>query len=149
MKGARFTDPDDYVAALDGWRRDCVVGLRKAVRSAQKLEEVVKWGHLVYLCNGPVLLIRAEEGRVLFGFWRGRRLREIEPRLKASGRYEMATIELREGDCVKPAVARRLAREARALNEELGDPRDAAKPASRRGEGRGRSAPRRPARGMP
>ena len=43
----------------------------------------MKWGHLVYLSNGPVLLIRAEEKRVLFGFWRGKRLREIAPRLKA------------------------------------------------------------------
>ena len=133
MGKAPSTTPDEYVAALDGWRLECVSGLRKAVRSVPRLEEGIKWGHLVYACNGPVLLIRAEEERVLFGFWRGQRLREIEPRLEPSGKYEMATVELRQGDCVKPAVARRLAKEARALNEELGDPREAA-----------RSAPRRP-----
>ena len=55
-------------------------------------------GPLVYFANGPVLLIRAEEERVLFGFWRGQRLREIEPRLKPGGKYEMATLEFREGD---------------------------------------------------
>jgi len=67
----------------------------------------VKWGHLVYLSNGPVLLIRAEENRVLFGFWRGQRLSAIEPRLKRGGKYEMATLELREGMTINPATARR------------------------------------------
>jgi hypothetical protein len=43
-----------------------------------------------------VLLIRAEDARVLFGFWRGKLLRAIEPRLKPGGKYEMATLELRE-----------------------------------------------------
>src|SRR5688500_18811429 len=71
-----------YVTALDVWRRDSVEALRNAVRAAAKLEERIKWGHLVYFNNGPVLFIRAEEQRVLFGFWRGQRLLKIEPRLK-------------------------------------------------------------------
>ena len=124
-------DPDAYVAALEGWRRELVTQLRTAVRGAGPFEEVVKWGHLVYFANGPVLLIRAEERRVLFGFWRGQQLRSIEPRLKPGGKYEMATVELREGDTVKTATARRLAREAAALNEQLGDPQLAARPVPR------------------
>jgi hypothetical protein len=120
-------DPDAYVLALDGWRRACVETLRAAVRKAAELEEAVKWGHLVYAANGPVLLIRAEDERVLFGFWRGQRLREIEPRLKPGGKYEMATLEIREGMTIKPAVASRLAREAVALNRTLGDPTKIAK----------------------
>ena len=119
--------PDAYLAELVGWRRDCVVPLRKAVLGAAKLEEVIKWGHLVYFSDGPVLLIRAEEERVLFGFWRGKRLREIEPRLKPGGKYEMATMELRDGDAIDPKVVRKLVREAVALNRELGNPTDAAK----------------------
>jgi hypothetical protein len=122
-KMAPASSPDAYVQALDGWQRKMVETLRSAVRAASALEEVVKWGHLVYLANGPVLLIRAEENRVLFGFWRGQRLGTIEPRLKPGGKYEMATLELREGMTVKPATARRLAREAVALNKTLGDPR--------------------------
>jgi hypothetical protein len=82
--------PDAYVAALDGWRRNCVEALRGTVRAAAALDEVVKWGHLVYSANGPVLLIRADERRVLFGFWRGQRLSAIEPSLKPGGKYEMA-----------------------------------------------------------
>jgi hypothetical protein len=124
--------PDAYVEALDGWRRKIVKALRSTVRAASGLEEVVKWGHLVYLANGPVLLIRAEEDRVLFGFWRGQRLGAIEPRLKRGGKYEMATLELREGMTVKPATVRRLTREAVALNKTLGDPTHAAKPRGKR-----------------
>ncbi|HEX4824021.1 MAG TPA: DUF1801 domain-containing protein [Candidatus Polarisedimenticolaceae bacterium] len=126
MKTSAAT-PDDYVSDLSGWRHDLVTSLRKAVGSAARFEETLKWGHLVYLSNGPVLLIRAEEKRVLFGFWRGQRLTAIEPRLKGGGKYEMATLELKEGETISPAKARKLAREAAALNRRLGDPQSAAK----------------------
>ena len=121
-------NPDEYVAGLADWRRACVEHLRANVRAVNGLEEAVKWGHLVYSSNGPALLIRAEEQRVLFGFWRGQRLQKVEPRLKASGNYEMATLELREGMTAAAAMVRKLAKEAIALNKSLGDPRDAAKP---------------------
>lgn len=131
-KSIPASSPDAYVEALDGWRRDLVEALRTSVRAASALDELIKWGHLVYLENGPVLLIRAEEERVLFGFWRGQRLREIEPRLKGGGKFEMATLELREGVTVAPSTVRRLTREAVALNKTLGDPTSAAKPVSKR-----------------
>lgn len=127
-KSIPAANPDAYVAALSGWQRPCVESLRAAVRSAGDVEEVVKWGHLVYMSNGPVLLIRAEEQRVLFGFWRGKRLLSIDERLKASGKYELANIVVREGMSVSPAIARRLAKEAIALNKSVGDPRGDAKP---------------------
>jgi hypothetical protein len=114
--------PDAYVAALSGWQRVMVEKLRAAVRSSAAVVEVIKWGHLVYLSNGPVLLIRSEEHRVLFGFWRGRRLREICPLLKPGGKYEMATRELRENDGIDAAMVRRLTKAAVQLNETLGDP---------------------------
>lgn len=115
-KAVAAKDPDAYVDALDGWRRDCVEHLRAAVRGAANLDEVIKWGHLVYVGDGPVLLIRAEDRRVLFGFWRGQRLRAIEPRLKPGGKYEMATLDLREGMVIGATVARRLVRAAVALD---------------------------------
>jgi hypothetical protein len=127
QKIAPAASPEAYVEALDGWRRSLVEGLRSTVRATAVLEEVVKWGHLVYLANGPVLLIRAEEGRVLFGFWRGQRLRTVEPRLKPGGKYEMATLELDAGSVVKTATVKRLTRDAVALNKTLGDPTHAAK----------------------
>lgn len=121
MKTPPAANPDAYVDGLSGWQRESVVALRRAARS-MPLEEVVKWGHLVYLSNGPAFLIRAEEHRVLFGFWRGKRLRDIEPRLKPGGKYEMATLELREGMSVSGATARKLVKQAVELNETVGDP---------------------------
>ena len=114
--------PDAYVTALAGWRRTTVEELRAAIRAAVRQEEVIKWGNIVYLADGPVMMIRAEDERVLLGFWRGQRLRELEPRLRPGGKYEMATIELRSGDRIAAATVRRLTTAAVRLNRELGDP---------------------------
>jgi hypothetical protein len=109
------------VASLTGWQRDRVAALRDAVESAGA-EEVIKWGHLVYLSGGPAFLIRAEDHRVILGFWRGQRLQSLEPRLMPGGKYEMARIDIdREMDLDLELVAR-LAREAVALNQSLGNP---------------------------
>ncbi|UHQ20297.1 DUF1801 domain-containing protein [Lysobacter sp. KIS68-7] len=121
-KAVPAESPDAYVAALDGWRKTLVEFLRKATRSAGATDERIKWGHLVYFSNGPVLLIRAEDHRVLFGFWRGKRLRELDARLKGNGKYELATIELRESDKISAALAKRLVASAIELNRSLGDP---------------------------
>lgn len=131
-KVAPAATPDAYVAALTGWRRACVEDLRAAVRAVPGLTEVIKWGNLVYLAAGPVVVIRAEEGRVLLGYWRGQRLQGLEPRLRPGGKYEMATVALREGEAVAPAVVRRLTREALRLDASLGDPTAAARPHGRR-----------------
>jgi hypothetical protein len=121
-KSKPAADPDAYVAALRGWRRRCVEELRDTVRKSAELEERIKWGHLVYFSNGPVLLIRAEDKRVLFGFWRGQRLTSIEPRLKGGGKYEMATIALHAGETVGKNVVRKLVKAAVELNATVGDP---------------------------
>ena len=126
-KGPAAASPDAYVAGLDGWRRERVDALRAAVRTVDGLTELIKWGHLVYLSNGPALLIRAEGQRVLLGFWRGQRLGEIEPRLKPGGQYEMATISLAEGETIDPDVVTALTRAAIDLNAQLGDPTKALK----------------------
>ena len=146
-KAPPAASPDAYVAALDGWRRTLVESLRAAVRAASRLDEVVKWGHLVYLGAGPVLLIRAEDERVLFGFWQGQRFLHLEPRLKAGGKYEMASIELRRGTTVTPLVARRLTRAAVAANKSAGDPAAAVRSVMPRGAApASRAAARRPRR---
>ena len=122
QKAAPAASPEAYVDALTGWQRLLVEGIRATVRKSTRLEEVIKWGNLVYLSNGPAFMIRAEAARVLFGFWRGQQMRDIEPRLKPGGQYEMATAELREGDEIAPATVRRLVKKAMRLNAALGDP---------------------------
>lgn len=120
--------PDAYVSSLTGWHRTLVEGLRRSTLAAGKLDERIKWGHLVYFSNGPVLLIRAEEQRVLFGFWRGRRLQDIEERLKPGGKYEMATMILAEGDKIGPTRVKHLVKAAIDLNHSVGDPTAASRP---------------------
>jgi hypothetical protein len=121
-KSVPAASPEAYVAALTGWRQACVKDLRSAIRAAARLQEVIKWGNIVYLANGPVLMIRAEADRVLLGLWRGQRLRDLEPRLRPGGKYEMATLELRSGDRITPAAVRRLTSAGVRLNAEVGDP---------------------------
>jgi hypothetical protein len=94
MMSTSATTPDAYAEALSGWQRAYVVALRTAVRSAAPaLREQLKWGHLVYLLNGPVLLLRAEPERVLFGFWRGGA--GASSAAEARRQAEMATLALR------------------------------------------------------
>ena len=126
-KSAAAPTPQVYLAGLDGWVARHVHGLREAVIAAAPLDESIRWGHLVYQSNGPVLLIRAEAQRVLFGFWRGKLLRNIEPRLVPGGRYELATMTLREDTVVDTAVVERLVKAAVRLNRTLGNPQQAAR----------------------
>ena len=114
--------PDEYVASLSAWQQRFTAALRSSVLGAEAMREVIKWGHLVYFSNGPVVLIRAEDARVLLGFWRGQRLQDIEPRLKPGGKYEMATLELVEGTPLERATVVALVRQAVTLNATLGDP---------------------------
>jgi hypothetical protein len=124
--------PEAYLATLDGWQLAHATTLRRLVKRTAKLDERVKWGHLVYAANGPVCLIRAEPARVLLGFWRGQRLRGIEPALKPGGKYEMATLTLDARATIDARVVRRLVEEAVALDTALGDPRDLSAPANAR-----------------
>ena len=114
--------PDEYVQSISGWQRARVDLLRDVAHRVGNSEETVKWGHLVYLANGPAFLIRAEEERVLFGFWRGKRLLDIEPRMSGTGKYEMKTLDLREDTAIDAAVAEKLIREAIRLNRTIGNP---------------------------
>ena len=114
--------PDDYVRSIDGWQREPVDTLRAVAAKVGEADETIKWGHLVYMANFPAFLIRAEEQRVLFGFWRGKRLLDIEPRMTGTGKYEMKTLELREDTALDPAVAEMLIREAINLNRTVGNP---------------------------
>ncbi|VFR17002.1 hypothetical protein BRI6_0518 [plant metagenome] len=116
--------PDDYVELQQGWVRHYVEYLREHVQAAAAVTETLMWGHLVYLSDGPVLLIRAEGKRVLFAFWRGKRLQEVAPTLKPVGNYEMATIEIHEGQLPSPAVIESLVSRAVLLNKQLGNPQD-------------------------
>lgn len=122
MMGPAAESPDAYIAALSSWQLELCTMLRAAVMRAAAFEETIKWTNLVFLANGPCILIRAEEKRVLLGFWRGKRLCEIEPRIKASGKYELGNLIMTEETVIDVAVVERLAAEAYRLNFDLGNP---------------------------
>lgn len=114
------TTPDEYLACFGGWQQAYAKALHEAViEAAPELEARLKWGHIVYFLNGPVLLVRVEPNRVLFGFWRGQRLSHIEPRLRGGGKYEMATLEIKQETVLLREMALSLAREAAKLNQML------------------------------
>lgn len=52
-KSVPAENPDAYVAVLSGWRLHQAEVLRSTVLEAATLQEVIKWGHLVYFSNGP------------------------------------------------------------------------------------------------
>lgn len=122
MMGPAAETPDAYIAALSGWQRARCHMMRGAILSAAPFDETIKWTNLVFMANGPCILIRAEEQRVLLGFWRGKRLRDLEPRIKASGKYELGNLVLTEATEVTAEKVARLAAEARRLNIEFGNP---------------------------
>lgn len=122
MMGPAADSPDAYIAALSGWQRERCEMMRAAILRAAPFEETIKWTNLVFTANGPCILIRAEAHRVLLGFWRGKRLRDLEPRIKASGKYELGNLVMVEATELLPETIEMLASEAFRLNAELGNP---------------------------
>ena len=122
MMGPTAENPDAYIAALSGWQLDRCRMMRAAILSAAPFEETIKWTNLVFMANGPCILIRAEAHRVLLGFWRGKRLLGIDPRIKASGKYELGNLVMTEATEITPDQVARLAGEAFRLNATLGNP---------------------------
>jgi hypothetical protein len=122
MKMKSFASPDAFVEDAGGWQRPLVEQFRTAIHAGGDFSEQIKWGNLLFASNGLCILIRVEDARVLLGFWRGKRLRDLEPRIKASGKYELGNIVLREGEGLSSDQVTRLAAAAAALNAELGDP---------------------------
>ena len=120
MKAA--ASPDAFVAELSGWRAKLVGELRAAVNRGGPFDEIIKWGNLLFVHQGPCVLIHVEEARVVLGFWRGKRLTALDRRIEPSGKYELGNIVLYEGDEIAAAKVTELARAAARLNDELGDP---------------------------
>ena len=122
MMGPAADSPDAYIAALSAWQLERCRMMRAAIMAAAPFEETIKWTNLVFMANGPCILIRAEAHRVLLGFWRGKRLRGLEPRIKASGKYELGNLVMTEGTEVTADEVARLAAAAYRLNIEVGNP---------------------------
>jgi hypothetical protein len=113
---------DDYIAALAAPQRALAQTLRGLVESA--LPEAVpafKWSQPVFEVNGPVCWIKAHKAHVTLGFWRGMQLPSREGAIEGSGE-KMGHLKLRAASDIRPALVKKLLREAVALNRERGDP---------------------------
>lgn len=122
MKGEVAVSPDAYVEALSGWQRDYVAMLRAAIHKGGAFQESIKWTNLLFSSDGACLVIRAEKNRVILALFRGKRLMHLDPRIKPSGKFELANLIVTGPDKVEPALVTKLANEAAKLNAELGDP---------------------------
>ena len=113
---------DDYVASLDGWRRDTATALRQIAREAAPgARESIKWGQPVYELNGPFAWMKAHKSTVNFGFWRGADLADPQGVLAGEG-DRMRHVKVKEGAPLPVDELRRLIAEAVQLNAEKGDP---------------------------
>jgi hypothetical protein len=122
MKGVSASSPDAYVEALSGWQRECVEMLRTSIHAGAVFREMIKWTNLVFLLNGPCIVIRAEERRVILALFRGKRLTQFDQRIRPSGKFELANLVMVQDTEVDPAMISQLAAAAAALNLEYGDP---------------------------
>ncbi|CAN5151699.1 hypothetical protein BH11PSE2_BH11PSE2_04920 [soil metagenome] len=127
MKAIPGQTVDQYIAALSGWEAETVAVLRAAILAGDQVTESVKWTNPMFQALGPVCLVRAQDGVITFGFWRGADLLALDARLKRHGLYDMASIRLREPETVEPDQVRRLVAAAVALNRDKGDPTKIAK----------------------
>lgn len=122
MKSSAAASPDAYVDALTGWQRDRVEMLRAAIHRSGKFDESIKWTNLLFSANGPCIVIRAEEHRVIIAMFRGKRLRHLDPRIKASGKFELANLILTEATPIMAKEIEQLAAAAWQTNQDHGDP---------------------------
>ncbi len=117
-----YSSPDEWYRDAQDWQKPLIATIRDSISSAAAFDQEVKYGNLFFLHAGPAMMIRHEEDRVIFGLFRGKRLRGMDSRLKASGKYELANIVLKRGDAIHAETVRQLAETAAQLNDELGDP---------------------------
>lgn len=111
-----------YIGTLGGWQAALAEELRSLFLAEGVLEEQFKWGHPMYVAQGPVCLFKAHKAHVALGFWRGADMREIDERLVPGGSFSMASIKLTENMPLDADRVRRLVTHAIELNARLGDP---------------------------
>lgn len=124
MRQTRAVDGPSYIDELSAWQRACVETLRAAINTGADFDEIIKWHNLVFVSNGPCILIHTEDARVVLGFWRGKRLTSIDPAIRPSGKYELGNLFFFEDTPIDAESITQLAAAAAALNAELGDPTD-------------------------
>lgn len=122
MRGTAATTPDEWMMLWPGWTGGCAMALRDGLLAGAKFDLSVKWGNLLFISNGPCAAIHVEDARVVLALFRGKRLRGLEPAIKASGKYELGNLFFGPNTLVDHAGIAALGAAAAVLNVQLGDP---------------------------
>ena len=122
IKSTAAESPDAYIEALTGWQRNYVEMLRTAFHAGAEFYETIKWTNLLFVSNGPCIVVRAEEHRIIITFFRGKRLAHLDPRIKPSGKFELANFIVKSDPGMDSAVFTHWASTAATFNAELGSP---------------------------
>jgi hypothetical protein len=121
-RGGTPSSVDEYIAGLDGWRKQVLIQLRELIDSAApKATAAIKWSQPVWDDHGPFCYIRAHANHVTLGFWRGASL--LAPRGFLQGEGDrMRHIKLTSTDQIRKKLVQELVRAAVKLNRAEGDP---------------------------
>lgn len=122
MRGSLATTPEDWIALWSGWTRHTAEHLRDALLAGAPFTLSIKWGNLLFSSNGACAVIHVEDHRVVLALFRGKRLRAMDPAIKASGKYELGNLTFGPENAVDHETITELSKAAADLNAELGDP---------------------------
>jgi hypothetical protein len=113
---------DEYIAGLEDWQAEVVVGVRKILlEAAPGASESINWAQPVYESHGPFAYIKAFKNNVNFGFWRGIDILDPDGILQGSGE-KMRHVKLSGLDDIQEEKFKGFVQEATKLNEDKGDP---------------------------
>jgi hypothetical protein len=118
-----MTKVDEYVEDIFGWQGEVASELYRKIMSVEGVTGDFRWGHPVFEADGgPICLFNVVGSGVILAFWRGQQMRDIEPRMTATGTYLMADIRFTSTTDVDKVNVQQLVRRAIELNQQFGDP---------------------------
>ncbi len=118
-----MTNVSEYVEDFFGWQGEVASLLYREIMAVDGVTGDFRWGHPVFAGGGgPVCLFNVVGSGVILAFWRGQQMRELEPRLTATGSYLMADVKFTSPADVGNVPVQKLVRRAIELNQQFGDP---------------------------
>ena len=118
-----MTNVNEYVEDIFGWQGEVASQLYREIMSVEGVTGDFRWGHPVFEADaGPICLFNVVGSGVILSFWRGQQMRDLEPRLTATGTYLMADIRFTSTADVDKVNVQQLVRRAIELNQQFGDP---------------------------
>lgn len=113
---------DDYIAQQAEWQVSMLKKLVKLVKKhAPDAGGAIQWKQPVFSFGGPMAYLKAEQGYVRVGFWRGAEIDDPDELLEGGG-TKMRHVKIAEGSRIPSKVLGAMIEQAFALNDKHGDP---------------------------